>query len=170
MKHLIPILIVTILFSLVGCNEDNQFVNPFAPKPGPVALSVDVEKPEDRAVLAGDEASMIVEFHSSDGIGRATITARNGNWPGALTLQFNTKAMERFEMRSEKHYVEGFLGGVDRVTLYELDSTGKPDPQAMPGEVAMPIRQEDGIVHVRVPPELLEGDTLKIQWIDYLRN
>jgi len=170
MKHFTSILIVMLLLSLVGCNEDNEFVNPFAPNPGPVSLSIELKKTEDRAVLAGDDASMIAEFFSPSGIGQATINARGANWPGVLTLQFHLKDLERFEMRSDKYYVEGFLGGVDRVTLYELDSTGKPNPEAMPGEVPMPIRQDEGIVHVRVPEELLKGDTFKIQWIDYLRN
>ena len=170
MKHLISILIVTVLVSLVACDSDNQFVNPFAPAPkGPVSLTMTPEKSADKAIVSGDKAQTVIEFHSPSGIGRATITAAEGNWPDVLILRFALKDLEGIELNTEKYHTRGFLGGTERVIYYGRDADGKTDASNMPGQVALPIARNGDVIDVLMPMELLTGDTLQLQWVDYYR-
>jgi hypothetical protein len=170
MKALTSILIVIVLTSLVACDSDNQFVNPFAPAPqGPVSLTVTPEKSADNAIISGDDAQMVVEFHSPSGIGRAKIVAEDGNWPDALILRFHLKDLEGIELNTSEYHFKGFLGGTERVIYYGRDANGTPDPSDMPGQVPLPIERNGDTIDVVIPMELLTDDTLQLQWIDYYR-
>ncbi len=64
-------------------------------------------KPEDRIDVKceGDTATLVV--FSQSGIGRATLTSTNGNWPTTVILQLHLAGLEHFAISTGKLKLTG---------------------------------------------------------------
>ncbi len=128
---------------------------------------------------------ILFSVFSRGGVGRATITPRDGNWPPRVSFRLYLKGLERFRVDNGAYTVntsvsslpphgvrcELITPGRGEVSLMEKDPRWTP-AVLIPGEGdAARIPLANGCIEVRPPETLLKEKpaALKIQWVDFFR-
>lgn len=146
------------------------------------SFTIETNKPEDRVEMKreGDSATLIVV--SQSGIGRATITTTNGNWPTTVILHLHLAGLEHLAISNGKVTLTGSVlshsgntaqlsltgdgSGEEReleTTIKVFDANGKPTT-GLPGK--------GGHFEITLPKSLLSSQPsrLELEWVDFYRG
>ncbi len=136
---------------LAGCgqwswNPMRWFEKEPQPKPAPVAVlaieSGTANPAGERFEQSWDGARLVIDIHSPNGIGRATLRPREQGWPLRLAFRIHTGALEGFEARAAQNM---------RISL-------GTEPLTEPAYIDLP----HGVV-------AKDSTQLEIQWVDRYR-
>lgn len=126
--------------------------------------------------VTAEEAVLVIT--SSRGIGRATVTLREGDWPERLRLRINLTNLEGIEVRAGPWRLQSFLEAKQTEVEYQeavADDAGEdtPAPAERPAEADLQLvmQQVEGEIEVELPPALLEQrpSSIELQWVDWYR-
>lgn len=118
-------------------------------------------KKSDRIEITGDHRAILLNVHSSDGIGSATIRRALDSWPAMVKVRLNLRNLEFFKVGNGTITVEGRLKS-DRWEI--APAQGSRLPAA--------IRQMEAFIEIKLPAVLFarEPEAIVLEWIDAYRR
>ena len=160
---------------------DNDAAHPLRQEHGR-SFAIETKKPADRIEmkLEGDIATLVVV--SQSGIGRATITSANGDWPTTVVLCLHLAGLEHLAISNGQVTLTGSVqsqsGNTARLCLTE-DGTKEERPIEpvirvfdANGQPAAGLPGKGGHFEITLPKGLLTGQPkrLELEWIDFYRG
>ena len=143
---------------------------------------VEVKKPEDRIELTRERDTAIWVVISQTGIGRATITSPNGDWPTHVKLQLRLSGLEHFAVSNGKTKLTGSVqshsGNPSRLRVADSDSSEERVLQASisafdsDGNSVGGLPGKGGYFEIVLPQVLFASRPrqLELEWIDFYRG
>jgi hypothetical protein len=142
------------------------------------ALDVQLQKPGDTAVVEQEEGSTVIAITSTIGIGRATVTSKDGKWPKNVTLRLRYpakqafKTLEGFDVTSSKLQIRTSSGNSNKSPFFLIGDDGQPsrDDVNPSGWLNMEFKPHGEDMDIVFPANLWQGEKkIQIQWIDFYR-
>jgi len=142
-----------------------------AVSPGP-AFRVDLQKTADQVMMTSTLNSAAIAINSSSGIGGATLVRTGKKWPDRITIRFNLKNLESFEMKNNIIRFSTSLKSPIKIPYWRVDLAKKSPGQTPDGTLEFRMVQSEEAITVLVPKEMLEGNPQEIsfEWIDEFRK
>ena len=146
------------------------------------SFTIETNKPEDRVEMKreGDSATLVV--FSQSGIGRATITTTNGNWPTTVILRLHLAGLEHLAISTGKVKLTGSVlshsGNTARLCLTEDGSGEERELETTikvfdaNGKSTAGLPGKGGHFEITLPKSLLTSQPrrLELEWIDFYRG
>ena len=167
------LLLIGLLVSLMGCKMVSE---------EPV-IEVDVRKDGDVVETAVVDNTAIFDIYSQIGIGDATVTLVNGEWPQTILFRVYLTGLEEFKFiyGNTEVYVSVSSSG-ENVVLETVSQNGEAQPITKDSPYYMPIRIEsensemgipldEGYFEIETPSDFNTGDddSFAISWVDFYR-
>ena len=146
------------------------------------SFAIETKKPEDRIEMKLERDIATLAVVSQSGIGRATITTANGDWPTTVVLHLHLAGLEHLAISNGKVRLTGSVqsqsGNTARLCL--TDDGGKEERTIEPairvfdgnGQPSAGLPGKGGYFEITLPKELLTGQPrrLELEWIDFYRG
>lgn len=145
-------------------------------------FAVTTEKPTDRVGVKVDRNAATFDATSPSGIGGATITRTQGDWPAAVAVRLHLHGLEHFEARADAiHFTASVLSHSGHAQLLRLDDHGqeqKLGPETKieafdaSGRRINGLPYQGGYFEIRLPSALFakRPKSLTLGWIDFFRH
>jgi hypothetical protein len=113
-------------------------------------------------------------IRSASGIGKASITCREGMWPEPITILFaGMSNLEGLSVEGNGVKLQGRLGHDLKPTVFHFDARGErlPDEKGSVYRLAIEHRKDEGIrVTFTLPPAARAAKTWALDWVDAYRR
>jgi hypothetical protein len=149
------------------------------------AFDIKTKKPADRIKVKIEGDSAMLDIFSPSGIGGATITLTQGQWPKTVVLRLRLRGLESFNVSNGKIKLSvsvlSHSGNTKRLYLSEEGKDGN-DGEWEPGReikvldaAGKPVKglpDKGGYFEIALPKALLENQpkSLELGWIDFYRG
>ncbi len=137
-----------------------------------VALS----RPADRAAFQRTGQSVVLTIRSATGIGQADLSAPSGRWPARVRVRIEgltIARLEGFTVSSERRSLHSGAGRPWPETR-EQDSDGRVVERIEDRRYPLPIRLFNRAgrhwAEIDLPPAMLTGKRLHLEWVDAYRT
>ncbi len=164
------------------------------PQPAPPRLTIKLQKKEDTFQIRRSAQQTVYLFKSPSGIGGATITRMEGDWPSrvVLRLQYDDERpyrnLEGFGLRTDRLQLNGGISEIIRkikqepvtAKLHFQSLNTSDDSKSRETAIAVPaaplildvtVQMKSTGLEIALPSECLNGSkTLSVGWIDAYRS
>jgi len=170
-------------YTAVRFVENGRTAKEVAIKPPPPALQIECQHAD--SLTAETTAANTVLTIKGRGIGRATVTCGQQEWPQVIILRAKLRGLESLTIANDRlEWRASVLSHGNHATLLHLLQDGKEGPpleKTSPywveiqrldpdGKPATGLPPEGGWFEIRIPRALLENTkTMKLAWIDSYR-
>ena len=150
---------------------------------GEPQLHVESDRPSAQVTVSYEENRAIVDVHSDNGIGRATVKLVSGKWPHSILMRFHLQGLENLQFSYDETAVVLSIN-TQNMILQSVSTSGEDQQMIDEGSgYWMPVTFVDrggspadspsagGVIEVGIPPNFLAGayNEFTINWIDFYR-
>ena len=140
-------------------------------------------RPSSQVTVSNQANSAIVEIHSDNGIGSATIKLVSGDWPHSIKMRFFLQGLEGLKF-SYNGTIAGLSVNTQDMILQGVSIEGEQiEPIGEESDYWMPVSFENkegtavvtpvagGMIEVQAPTDFINGNYAEftINWIDFYR-
>lgn len=166
--RVMPLLLLTLTLAAIGmpdaygCSDPNS-LDESLPAPLPVLEIFYPNHPTGEVTISPSESNPLINISSTSntaGIGSATLSLSQGEWPESIAVRLYLRGLEGFTATN----------GTTTIDRHQLNVQAF-DRNMMPSDQKY-LMEDAGYYEVRLPRSLFTEDTteIRIQWVDFYRQ